>query len=76
MQENHQETNSPRKLIPVTQWPRHHAWPPIGGLRHLIFHEKSNGFDSCVLRAGRRVLIDESRFFDWVDSHQKREAGK
>ena len=53
-------------LIPVTEWSKHHAWPPIGGLRHLIFHEKKNGFHKCVYRVGKRVLIDEEAFFEWV----------
>lgn len=57
--------HSPR-FIPVTDWNRHHSWPPIGGLRHLIFHENENGFHKCVRRVGRRVLIDERAFFDWV----------
>jgi len=48
----------PRRLIPVTQWNDHHAWPPQGGLRHL----------ACVRRVGRRVLIDEAAFFAWADT--------
>jgi hypothetical protein len=60
------ETSQP-KLIPVTQWNKHHTWPPIGGLRHLIFHEKTNGFDQVVRRAGRRVLLDEDAFFAWIE---------
>jgi len=55
------------KLIPVTQWNEHHQWPPIGGLRHLIFHEQSNGFSKVLRRCGRRVLIDEAAFFQWVE---------
>ena len=54
------------RLIPVTHWPDHHAWPPLGGLRHLIFHASENGFDVVLRRVGRRVLIDESAFFAWV----------
>lgn len=57
-----------QRLIPVTQWPEYHSWPPIGGLRHLIFHADKNGFDACLIRVGRRVLIDEQAFFKWVDS--------
>jgi hypothetical protein len=59
------ETQS--RLIPVTKWPEHHAWPPIGGLRHLIFHADSNGFNSVVRRVAGRVLIDESAFFTWAE---------
>ena len=55
------------RLIPVTDWPNHHEWPPIGGLRHLIFNEKENGFSKCIRRIGRRVLIDERSFFEWVE---------
>lgn len=58
-------------LIPVTKWNDHHAWPPIGGLRHLIFNEKKNGFDACVIRVGGRVLIDEGAFFNWVKNGQQ-----
>ena len=55
------------RLVPASVWPQTHAWPPIGGLRHLIFHAKANGFDKVIRRVGRRVLIDEQAFFAWVD---------
>ena len=66
-------TNSTRKLIPASQWNQHHEWPPPGGLRHLIFNAEKNGFQECVVRIGRRVLIDESQFFSWVDNRSGRE---
>ena len=55
------------RLIPVTKWNEFHTWPPIGGLRHLIFYEQTNGFNYCVVRVGRRVLIDEYKFFEWME---------
>ena len=55
------------RLIPVTKWNDYHPWPPIGGLRHLIFFEKTNGFEHCILRIGRRVLINEEKFFEWAE---------
>lgn len=64
------EKNHNRRMIPVTQWNEHHSWPPPGGLRHLIFHAKNNGFDCCVIRVGRRVLIDEAEFFNWLDEQK------
>ncbi len=54
------------RLIPVTDWNIFHPWPPLGGLRHLVFNEATNGFAAVVRRCGRRVLIDEQAFFDWV----------
>ena len=59
-------SNSNTRFIPVPEWSKFHEWPPEGGLRHLIFNAKSNGFDAVVRRVGRRVLIDEQAFFDWV----------
>lgn len=56
------------RLIPVTEWNAHHSWPPLGGLRWLIFNERSNGFHAVIRRVGRRVLIDEAAFFEWVKS--------
>ena len=58
---------SDNQFIPVTQWAQHHTWPPLGGLRHLIFNAKTNGFHAVVRRVGRRVLIDEKAFLMWVE---------
>ena len=60
-----------RRLIPVSKWNLHHNWPPEGGLRHLIFYSSENGFDRVLRRIGRRVLIDEAAFFEWVDAQDK-----
>jgi len=65
---NYDTQNHTPRLIPVTKWGDHHAWPPVGGLRHLIFHAKTNGFDSVLRRIGRRVLIDEAAFFEWANA--------
>ena len=62
-----QQNQTTTRLIPVPDWNKYHSWPPIGGLRHLIFHEKTNGFASAFKRVGRRVLVDEKEFFRVVD---------
>ena len=59
------------RLIPVSKWPDHHEWPPVGGLRHLIFHADQNGFNTVIRRVGRRLLIDESAFFEWISQQSK-----
>lgn len=55
------------RLIPVSKWNQFHHWPPKGGLRHLIFHADTNGFKPAFKRVGRRVLIDEKKFFECVE---------
>ena len=61
-----------RHLIPVTKWSEHHEWPSESGLRWLIFNGEKNGFSDVIRRVGRRVLIDEQSFFDWVDGNDGR----
>ena len=41
---------------------------PEGGLRHRLFHAETNGLaeSGAIVRNGRRVLIDEERFFEWL----------
>ena len=63
-----------KRMIPVTKWHEHHPWPSTAGLRWLIFNAETNGFNMCIRRAGRRVLIDEQAFFQSVDSQNGIEA--
>ena len=39
-----------------------------GGMRDRIFYADSNGLKQCgaILRNGRRILIDEEKFFHWL----------
>lgn len=55
------------RLIPITLWNQFHPWPPAGGMRHLRFHSRSNGFASAFKKIGARVLVDEAEFFRCVE---------
>ena len=59
--------------LTVNQFSEKHQAFPRGGLRSLIFNAESNGLakSGAIVRIGRKVLIDEVRFFGWVQSHQK-----
>lgn len=59
------------KLLTVNEFTQKHSWPPLGGLRHLIFNAETNGFDTVIRRVGRRVLLDEAAFFQWVDAQNE-----
>jgi hypothetical protein len=64
------------KLIPLTEWPEHHAWPPIGGLRWLVFHSATNGFARAFVRVGKRILVDEAEFFRCAERGRAAPAAK
>ena len=70
-----------RSLLTVRQFSQKHPAFTEPALRSLIFQAKPrmsskgpiepNGLEQAILRIGRRVLIDEGRFFEWV-GHQQR----
>jgi hypothetical protein len=68
---NEEET----RFIPLTDWPKYHPWPPLGGLRHLVFHAKKNGFEEVICKASGRILINEKSFFRWLNKYNTRSKG-
>jgi hypothetical protein len=59
--------------LTVQQFVDKHAAFTVGGIRSLIFNEHSNGLaeSGAIVRIGRKILIDEVKFFDWISSGQK-----
>jgi len=37
-------------------------------IRWLIFNSKENGFDACIRRIGKKILIDLDQFEIWLDN--------
>ena len=52
-------------LLSVKEFALKHKWA-VGGLRSLIFLQP-NGFEKVVRRVGRKVLLHERLFFEWVE---------
>jgi hypothetical protein len=63
-----------RNLVPVTKWNSKYEYPSIGQLRWMIFNGPLTGFDDCVVRIGRRVFIDEDRYWNWVNNKNPKMA--
>lgn len=70
----------PPVLLTVRQFADKHPAFPQGSLRNLIFLAKNrntskgmiagSGLDVALVRVGRKVLIDEAKFFNWVEAQQ------
>lgn len=45
-----------------------------GTVRHYIFNARNNGFDKCMRRLGRKILISESLFVKWLHETTESEA--
>ena len=60
-------------FLTVGQFVATHKAFTSGGIRALIFNENSNGLAKAgaVIRVGRKVLINEEKFFAWVEGGAK-----
>jgi hypothetical protein len=47
----------------------------MGGLRTMLFHSRTNGLEGCVVRLGRKLLIDEAEFVRWLAMHREQPTG-
>ena len=73
-----------RTLLTVRQFSDKHSAFSQGALRNLIFLAENrktsrgtiqgNGLNIALVRIGRKLLIDEAKFFQWIDGQQ--ETGK
>jgi len=58
--------------LTVKQFCDKHKAFAIGGIRALIFNEHENGLakSGAVVRMGRKILLSEPRFFEWLEASQ------
>lgn len=63
-------------LNTVKQHAEKHPAFSEGAIRMYIFNEQQNGLAKAgaVVRVGRKVLIDEDKFFAWIESQNGRSA--
>jgi hypothetical protein len=60
-------------LLTVKQFSEKHPAFTQGSIRALIFTEESNGLAKAgaIVRIGRRVLVDEEKFFGWAKAQNQ-----
>ena len=65
-------------LSTVKQFAEKNPAFPESGLRHLIFYADINGLQAsgALLRTGRKILIDDEKFFDWIKSNNSKIKGE
>lgn len=57
------------KLVPLAKWQHTHQWPTVSALRNIVYNKNYNGANSFVVKIGRRVYIDQEKFFEWAKSN-------
>ena len=60
-------------LSTVNQFTQKQPAFTTSGLRSLIFNEHSNGLAQSggIIRVGRKVLINEEKFFGWIEAQNQ-----
>lgn len=58
-------------FLTIRQYAERYPWPSESGLRWMVFHAKSNGLESALIRVGKRIVLDLAAFNVWVRSHGK-----
>ena len=56
-----------KRLATIRQLANLYEAFPQTTIRWLIHKKKTNGFDVCVKRIGRKIVIDLDLFEDWID---------
>ncbi len=62
-------------LLSTGQFLEKNPWCTSAWLRAALFNRKKNGLNGAIVQAGRKILIDESRFFGWLDSRSRKATG-
>jgi hypothetical protein len=59
--------------LTINQFTAKHTAFTLGGMRSLVFQEHQNGLaeSGAIVRIGRKVLVDENKFFAWIESQNK-----
>jgi hypothetical protein len=57
----------------INQFVERHAAFTLGGMRAQIFNEDKNGLrqSGAIVRNGRRVLINEAKYFAWLEAQNQ-----
>lgn len=55
----------------VKQLAERHPYLTESTIRWHLFNRKTNGLSAAVIKLGRKVLIDDEKFSEWVASHRE-----
>ena len=62
------------RLVSVSEFCARHSWARPGGLRALLANRRENGLERACVRLGRRLLLDETRVFEWLEGRREGQA--
>ncbi len=70
---NPEQPEKESRLIPLAKWNDYHPYPSVGTLYQYRF-KSPEGFKDCIVQNGIRILIDETKFFEWLHNRKNQSA--
>jgi len=67
-------TQAPPRLFGVKDFCSRHPWLKEATLRNRIATSDEHGFGNVIRRLGRKILVDETEFFQWLDRQDRNGA--
>ena len=61
---------SHKNYLTVKQMAAKHPVFSEASLRYHIFNERRNGLDKALIRVGKKILINEDAFWDWLENQR------
>lgn len=59
--------SEPKSFLTVKQVPGKYPAFKESSIRWAIFNKDTNGFNKVIRKVGRKVLIDEEAFVQWIE---------
>ena len=63
-------------LLSTPQFLEKHRAFTAPWLRAALFHRTTNGLSAAVVQCGRKILINEPRFFEWLTAQSPKAAAQ
>ena len=61
------DENKIRKLVTIKQDATLYPAFSESAFRWLVFHAEENGFNTCISRIGRKIILDLCKFESWIE---------
>lgn len=54
------------QMLTIKQFAEKNPWPNETTMRNLFYKRRENGLEQAFVRIGRRIIVDEGKFFELI----------
>lgn len=60
-----------KNYLTIKQLAEKYKFITVNGIRWAIFNSEQNGFKKCIVRLGRKIVLCEEDFLQWIEEHRE-----